>query len=204
MPQFRFKVLTPDGKLRKGSLTSASLEDARHQIEQTGLSVVELSPVEVVTAGPVARATRPNRWTRHLVGYPMAACLAGLGLLWGLADWKAQAHRPARPAPARDATKMAEECKFSGHFEGRVEGGAVPPRAVLVLQFPEVPYQVSQPWSQGPNFRCDIAFQAARKPSRCLARLLQGQMVLAETQIQPLQEGKTEFLLHLAVGERQP
>lgn len=199
MPQFRFRVLTPDGRVRKGSLTSASLEEARRQIEQTGLSVVELVPLE---DGPAPRL--PGRslspgghWTDKLIGYPMAACLASLGLAWGMFNWRAQAHHPPRPAPARDATKMAEECQFKGEFQGRVEGGTVPAQATLLLQFPEIPYQVSQPWPPGQGFQCQVAFQAARMPGYCLVRLYQGRSLLAETRIEPLPLGKSEFKLEL-------
>ncbi|MFN8610735.1 MAG: hypothetical protein U0931_24555 [Vulcanimicrobiota bacterium] len=199
MPQFRFRVLTPDGRVRKGSLTSASLEDARNQIELMGLSVVELTPVEEAPLATGRKTLRAPHWTRHLVGYPMAAFLACLGLVWGLATWKSDSQRSRKPI-VRDAAKMAEECKFSGEFEGRVDGGPVPAETMLVLQFPEIPYQVSQPWPQGSSCHLKIQFQAARQPSLCLISLQKGRSVLAQSKLEPLLEGKSEFQLRLEVG----
>lgn len=197
MPQFRFRVLTPDGRVRKGSLTGASLEDARRQIESMGLSVVELAPLDDVPQLAPRKTVSVPGWSQGLVGYPLAACLAALGLVWGLLTWRANPAQRSTRAAVRDASKMAEECQFSGQFEGRLVGGPLPQEATLVLQFPEIPYQVSQPWTNQPSCHISVKFKAARRPSLCQVRLQKGRSVLAESKIEPLVEGQNPFELEL-------
>ncbi|MBX3169609.1 MAG: hypothetical protein KF760_19560 [Candidatus Eremiobacteraeota bacterium] len=190
MPQFRFRVVTPDGRVRSGRFTGNSEEEARKQIESAGMNVLELTLLE--SEAPAVALPRPPGWVSRLNGYWVAAALAGAGLIWGVYSWRQKALHPAVP-PARTALEMADK-RFQGAF--RVEySGSTSPQAVLLLNFPEVPYQVSRPWSRGQE-ACAVDFLAARTPSYCLISLQDGAAVLGEARVEPVLPSN-EVQLHI-------
>jgi len=181
VPQFRFRVLSPDGRVRSGRYTANSLDEARQQIETSGLTVVELTPLEAPVAGSVRKRAR---W-ESVSGYWLAATLACWGLSWGFVRWLHPAN--PRPRPAKDAVAVAEE-RFQASFRGTfAEAGG----ARLIYRFPEVPYQVERKWNSGEE---KIEFLAARKPSYCLVELRNASGLLATARIEPLQSNN-EFSL---------
>ncbi len=178
MPQFRFRVVTPDGRVRSGRLTGNSLEEARRQIEESGLNVLELVPVE---AEPVQiPGKRRMRLLEQVSGYQVAAALAISGLVWGLVSWRHPA--PAKPRPARDAIAMADR-PFQADFQANWENEGNANGARLIYRFPEIPYQVEMNW---PQAQARIQFLAARQPSYCVVELRRQQRVLATARIQPI------------------
>ncbi len=178
MPQFRFRVVTPDGRVRSGRFTGNTLEEARRQIEESGLNVLELVPVE--EASPVQTARRRRFGPGQISGYWVAAALACSGVTWGLLSWRNPA--PGRPRPARDAIAMADR-PFQADFQANWESAASANGARLIYRFPEIPYQVEQNW---PQAQAKIHFLAARQPSYCLVELRNPQGVLAKARIQPI------------------
>ncbi len=175
MPQFRFRVVTPDGRVRSGRLTGNTLEEARRQIEESGLNVLELTPIE---DAPSVRKTRSG--LERISGYWVAAALACSGMIWGLVSWRQPA--PGRPKPARDAIAMADR-PFQADFQANWKRTAGASEARLIYRFPEIPYQVEQNW---PQAQAKIQFVAARQPSYCLVELRGSQGVLATARIQPI------------------
>ncbi|MBN9418153.1 hypothetical protein ABS71_20445 [bacterium SCN 62-11] len=192
MPQFRFRVLTPDGRVRSGRFTGNSVEEARKQIEDSGLNVLELTPVE--SEGPLASIPLPRApgWMARISGYWVAAALLCAGLAWGIWSWRQARLHPPPPGRARGALEMANQ-RFQGEFRLRASG--VPPQAVVVVHFPEIPYQVTHPWSRAQE-GCKVDFQAARTPGYCLLRLQDGAKVLGETRVEPLLPSN-EVQLHI-------
>lgn len=173
MPQFRFRVLTPDGRERGGRFTGNSLEEARRQIEESGLKVLDLTPLEE-PGGLSARKRNP--W-RGVSGYQVAAALACWGLVWGVLC----GFFPISSArPARDVLTSADK-RFKAEFLGRWDHAA--PAARLIYRFPEIPYQVESSWS---GQAAKIEFVAARQPTYCLVELRNRQGLLASARIEPI------------------
>lgn len=187
MPQFRFRVLTSDGRVRSGRYTGTSLEAARQQIEKSGLKVLELTPLEEAESTPVA-VPRKSHWWERVSGYWVAAALAAWGLSWGLLRWSLPS--PPPPKPARDAVAMANQ-KFQAEFRAQKVGSAPAEGTTLIFRFPEIPYQVERSWPQGTT---QIEFLAARQPSFCIVELRDKKKVLATARIQPLLS-TNEFLM---------
>lgn len=177
MPQFRFRVVTPDGRVRSGRLTGNTLEEARRQIEESGLNVLELVPVE---DAPVPSVRKKRSGLEQISGYWVAAALACSGVIWGVVSWRHPT--PGRPKPARDAIAMADR-PFQADFQANWESAAGANGARLIYRFPEIPYQVEQTW---PQAQAKIQFLAARQPSYCLVELRSPQGVLARARIQPI------------------
>lgn len=191
MPQFRFRVLTPDGRVRSGRFTGNSVEEARKQIEDSGLNVLELVPVEQEAPLAAVRLPRPPGWLARIDGYWVAALLLGLGLVWGFGSWRhSRLHPPVRPA--RGASEMANR-RFQGEFLVRASG--VPESATLHLHFPEIPYQVSHSWKSAGQ-GCKVDFLAARTPGYCLLEVRDGDKVLGQARLEPLQS-RHEIQLHI-------
>lgn len=193
MPQFRFRVLTPDGRVRSGRFTGETLEEVRRQIEASGLSVLELAPLESPAAVAASLPAR-GRWLERVSGYWVAAALACAGLGWGLFSWCYPP--PARPKPARDAVAMADQ-PFKAVFLASCEVSEATGDARLIYRFPEIPYQVEQSWPQSES---RIQFTAARQPSYCVVELRNQKGTLATARIQPIQPSNRFSLIGCEPG----
>ena len=179
MPQFRFRVATPDGRVRSGRFTGMTLEEVRKQIEESGLIVLELAPIEN-SSECQPRPIRRGQWLERISGYWVAAALASLGLVWGLLN----RNHPGtdRPRPARDAIAMADR-PFQADFLPSWQGPTGSDGARLVYRFPEIPYQVEQKW---PSNQACIKFLAARQPTYCVVEVQSTKGILASARIEPI------------------
>ena len=185
MPQFRFRVATPDGRVRSGRYTGNSLEEARRQIEESGLSVLELVLVE---EGPPPTARKRRLRVDQISGYWVAVALALSGMIWGLFNWRHPP--PSKPKPARDAIAMADR-PFKADFQASWGHTMNISGARIIYRFPEIPYQVEQSW---PQEKASIQFLAARQPSYCLVELRTQQSVVATARVEPIL-ARNEFSL---------
>lgn len=191
MPKFRFAVRSPEGKLRTGSVTEATLDAARQRLKGAGFVIVSLAeeaelviPESKATASAL-RGPKPKRaaiiefettfserlgnfFSRFILRKEFAILLFLVGI--GLAGYR-YAHRP-QPPPRTEPKYMP----FALEIEvepGMAEGETF--EAVL----PDIPLAFSQKASEGNLLK--YSFEALKQPVRVQVKLTDSShKVLAE------------------------
>ncbi len=184
MPKYRFAVRSKEGKLRTGTVTEASLENAKERLQQSGFAIVSLTEESELVihqstpslgGGPVAthktdRAailefeTTPwerisNFFSRWIFRKEFAFLLFLCG--FALAGYRVFT-RPAQTGPSEP-----QYVKYQMTVEiepGKAEGEE------FVVVLPEIPLRLSQKVREGKSVSLD--FETLKKPSKVEVSLL--------------------------------
>ena len=204
--EYRFRVEYKDGQIKKGRVTASSEAEARSRIEQMGLKILDLQGTGTSTgarwkAGRVA----PYQFGRLLHFYhklssdpryslsKLFGSLAAIGLLWavlsGVWHWHQQPGKAERRAP-----KSAVNITITG--EVSMPGAQDFDDVRILLDFPDIPYQISKPWSelehpsQG-HFSMTVSFVARTRPRQCLVKASKPKYVMGAALIPKLRKRKS-------------
>lgn len=228
MPQFRFRIQDKEGRVRTGRLTATSKPDAHARIEQTGMKVLEL--VEVLEAGAAPalkvqgqskstyRASRAepyeldptwlerlfSKLPRGITGNVVFAALGIAGLLWVVYNRNAV---PTHKRGIPDATKVPVSVTVTGavSMPGVQDFGDVE----LIMDFPEIPYQVSKRWSElehpsQARFKWHLEFSAHNLPRNCYLRARKPHLDDATSQALNLRANLPSFDVRLDLKPETP
>lgn len=175
MPKFRFAVRSPEGKLRTGTVTEATLDAAKERLKSAGLLIVTLTEESELVVhqskGPGSAATpRPERaaiiefevtagervmaWLgRYVLRKEFALVLFLTGFAW--VGYQI-AHREKPPAPV--------EIKYINQaVEVQVDPGAFQGETYRVV-LPDIPLRFDQKASEGNLLK--VSYEAAKQPGR--------------------------------------
>jgi hypothetical protein len=222
MPQFRFRIQDIEGRVRTGRLTAASKMDAHSRIEQTGMKVLELTEVlDTAASAPslkvqgqaksTYRASRAepyeldSTWLEWcyakiptgVTPNVLFAALAIVGLLWVVYRWDAgSTHARGLPEPTKvpiDITVLGSVSMPGVQDFGDVE---------LIMDFPEIPYQVSKRWSEidhpsQSRFKWHLEFAAHSLPHNCYLRAHKPHLADAKSQALNLRANLPSFDVNL-------
>ena len=200
MAQFQFRVEDQAGRVRAGRITANSLEDARKRMLDLGMKVLELrncgSPSEVTerstptSSGLRISAVEPvdvsirwdSRWYEFWERYPrerwegpVGKALIALFAL-GFLVWLRSPRASLTVAPAARASSAplhSVNVTLSGAVQ--VDGVQDLGDVVLLVDFPDIPFQFSSPWkdldhpSSG-RYRWQVAVKSQVQPKSCVVR----------------------------------
>lgn len=195
MAKFRFLVSSPKGKARRGTVTEATLADARASLQKAGFTVVELfEEADIV----IQEQKRPSGKTQfkpkrariidfeltpaERVGeffstYILRREVALLLLVAGLC-WMAVAYVNKEPPP-----KPIEATLYDLKLKVQVDLNSLPGDR-LILRLPEIPYSQetrvsSKDEGSGPTLELD--FQLEKDASKLEIELLDGETIVGKT-----------------------
>ena len=178
MPKFRFIVQAKSGKARRGTITEADEQAARHQLESAGFQVVSLIEstdlvVHTPAQGPAGRKkhrteraaiidfeeTAGEKIGRLLNTYFLrreaAMILAVAGLIWIATGMFGGSEPPKPEGPTYVPYVVTVEVTDSGFEPDQVE-----------VRLPDIPFKVAEPWDEGPSQKVVLDFEAAKQPDR--------------------------------------
>ena len=196
MAKFRFKVSTPEGKVKVGHVGAADEDTARKRLEGSGFTVLELESTEggssleihsnkrsVGTRIPRAQSrgyqpglvdfiedieSEPKRRNTLLGGIALIGFI--VAILYGVNEARSRA-KPDIVEPTYEKVSLAITGKAVVDAKKRE-------KTTLVFHFPEVPLDLERPYQElvqeDGSFKLEYEFESQRAPSYLTASLRVG------------------------------